>query len=197
MERLRQEGCKVSNVIIAVIYTGDIDEAPTELDVGALRIQIKQVFLSRFDTEGLYNDIKVKIDAGEPLTDDDIMRLIVLPLTQPDKTRKQKLIEDTIALAKQVQDENQQLFIVAGILTATNKFIDQAYSKSIKEWIKLTKVARLFEEEKIEAVNGADRNARVRVAREMLLAGEDLLKVMKYTMLTRMEIDEILESIGV
>ena len=60
----------------------------------------------------------------------------------------------------------------------------------------MTKVARLFEEEKIEAVNGADRNARVRVAKEMLSDGEDILKVMKYTMLTRVEIDEILESIG-
>jgi len=200
MARLHKEGCYVSNVIVAVIYTGDINKAPAELDVGALRIQIKQVFLSRFDTDGLYNDIKAKIDNGEPLADDDIMRLIVLPLTQPDKARKQRLIEDTIALAKRVQVEHQQLFIVAGILTATNKFIDQEYSKSIKEWIKMTKVARLFEEEKIEAVNeavsGADRNARIRFAKSLLSDGEDILKVMKHTGLNRAELDDIQTSIS-
>ena len=65
VERLHKEGVNVNKVIIAVIYTGDINEAPAELDLGSLRIQIKQVFLSRFDTDGLYTEIKAKIDAGE------------------------------------------------------------------------------------------------------------------------------------
>ena len=65
----------------------------------------------------------------------------------------------------------------------------------------MTKVARLFEEEKIEAVNHAtnvaDRNARTRIAKNMLLDGEDMIKVMKYTGYTRSELDEILKSIDV
>ena len=62
----------------------------------------KQVFLSKFNASEIYADLKAKIDA-------------------------KKLLEDTIALAKRVQDEHQQLFIVAGIVTATNKFIDADY----------------------------------------------------------------------
>ena len=58
----------------------------------------------------------------------------------------------------------------------------------------MTKVARLFEEEKIEAVNAAVgetlKNERIRTAKEMLTAGEDILKVMQFTMLTRAELDE-------
>ena len=191
LEFLDKEGVKVKNVIVAVIYTGDIKESAQEYNVGAVRIQIEQVFLSKFDTNELYNKIKVKIDAGKRLSDDDVMRLIVLPLTQPIKSQKQTLIEDTIELAKKVQDEQQQLFIMAGILTATNKFIDIDYSNQVKEWIKLTKVARLFEEEKIEAVNERDKNVRKQIAKNMIAIGDDISKIMQVTNLTRAEIDEV------
>ena len=78
---------------------------------------------------------------------------------------------------------------MAGILTATDKFIDRKYSEMIKEWIKLTKVARLFEEEKIEAVNERDKDVRKQIAKDMLSDGDDILKVMKITRLTRTEVD--------
>lgn len=100
LRRLRKEGIIINKVIIAVIYTGDIKSTAPEFDVSALRIQVEQVFLSKFDTDEMYSGIKTKIDNGEQLTDDDIMMLIILPLTQPNKVRKQKLIEDAIDLAK-------------------------------------------------------------------------------------------------
>jgi len=198
LERLHKDGIKVTRVIIAVIYTSDIKAYTSEFDMGALRIQVEQVFLSRFDTDEIYSGIETKIKTEQPLSDDDVMKLIILPLTQPDKAQKQILIESAIDLAKQVQNEQQQLFIVAGILTATNKFIDREYSDIVKGWIKMTKVARLFEEEKIQAVNAAVnaavgetlKNERIRTAKEMLAAGEDILKVMQFTMLTRAELDE-------
>ena len=140
--------------------------------------------------------LKAKIDAGDPLEDDDVLKLIILPLTQPDKSRKQKLIEDSIDLAKSVKDERQQLFAVAGIVTATNKFIDAEYMSVLERWIKMTKIARLFEEEKIEAVNQNDKNVRREIARKLLGSGLEIAKVMQATGLTRAEIDEIMLPVG-
>ena len=217
LERLYKEGVNVKSLIIAVIYTGDVKKAPYEYNMGALRITLEQVFLSKFDTVEIYSELKAKIEAGEQLNDDDIMKLVILPLTQPKKSRKQKLIEDTIELAKKVQDENQQLFAIAGILTATNKFIDHNYSEMVKGWIRMTKVARLFEQEKIEAVNEAVKllekekieairllekekieavnetliNERLRIAKDMLAFGEDPLKVMQIAKLSRSEIESL------
>jgi hypothetical protein len=196
LRRLRKKGIMVTRVIIAVIYTGDIEASASEFDVGALHIQIEQVFLSKFDTDGIYADIKTKIESGESLSDDDIMRLIILPLTQPDKTRKQKLIEDAINLAKQVQDTHNQLFIMAGILTATSKFIDREYAKQVKEWIKMTQVARLFEEEKIEALVEKEQNMRRQYTKDMLMAGFDIVKIMQITKYSRAELDEIYASVA-
>ena len=85
VERLRLAEIKIENVIVAVVYTGDVESSASKLDVGALRVQVEQVFLSRFDTEGIYAELKRKIDSGEPLEDDDVMRLIILPLTERKK----------------------------------------------------------------------------------------------------------------
>ena len=60
----------------------------------------------------------------------------------------------------------------------------------------MTKVARLFEEEKIEAVNEARKEELTRVALEMLAYGEDILKIMRFTKLTRDEINQLSKRIG-
>ena len=143
----------------------------------------------------LYTDLKRKVEAGEALSDEDIMKFIILPLTEPDAGKKQELIEKTVELAKGISDEKQQIFIIAGILVATDKFIDKQYSSMIKGWISMTKVARLFEEEKIEAVNKAVNNAvsvnKHDIAQKMISAGEDYLKVMDYTGLAKEDVLKI------
>ena len=200
LERLWQEGIYPKKVIIAVIYTSDVETAPSTFDVDALRIQIEQVFLTKFNTDKIFAELKVKVENGETLTDDDVMRLIILPLTLKGKEQKQQFTREAINIARQIQDEHQQLFIVAGIMTATNKFLDHEYAEMLKGWIKMTKVAKLFEEEKIEAVNTAvnttDKNVRIQIARNMLTRGDDILEVMQITGLTRSEIDSMLAPVG-
>jgi len=180
------------DITMAVVYTGDIKTAPAKLDIGSVQLTVEQVFLSNFDANDLYGKLSVKIEAGEPLADDDIIKFIFLPLTESRPTKKQGLIEKTIDLAKKVPDDEIQLFIIAGILVATDKFIDRGYSNMVKEWIRLTKVARLFEEEKIEAVNETanrvSKEIKTTLAKEMLADGEDIVKIMKYSKLTKKEI---------
>ena len=81
-----------------------------------------------------------------------MLRLIVLPLTQPDKTKKQKLTEKAVNLAKQIKNEEKQMFGISGIAVAANKFIYITYFENLKEWISMTHLSRLYEEEKIQAV---------------------------------------------
>jgi hypothetical protein len=180
-------------MVIVVIYTGNVKTAPARLDKGSHQLQIHQIFLSQLDGEALYADLRGKITNREPLTDDDLMRLIILPLTG--KARDQDYVESVINLAKGIEDETQQVFAISGILTATDKFIDQEYANQIREWLRMTKVARLFEEEKIEAVNQAVSQTEARKSREIakifLDNGADALLVMKATGLTREELAKL------
>lgn len=55
----------------------------------------------------------------------------------------------------------------------------------------MTKVARLYEEEKQEAVNLARKDERVQIAENLIKADADTLMIMQGTGLTREQIEEI------
>ncbi len=55
----------------------------------------------------------------------------------------------------------------------------------------MTKVARLYEEEKQEAVNLARKDERVQIAENLIKADADILMIMQGTGLTREQIEEI------
>ena len=80
------------------------------------------------------------------------MLLIILPLAKKGKEVKQKVIEQVVDLAKQVEDENTQVFVITGILVSSDKFIDRDYAKSVRRYLSMTKVFQSLEEEKLEAV---------------------------------------------
>jgi len=189
IERLLKEGIQVVKVVIAVLYTGDVQKTANELDLGGLRIRLEQIYLSKFDTDLLYSELKAKVMAKERLSDEDIMRFIILPLTQPDKKRKQELIEITVSLVKQIEDDAQQAFILAGILTATNKFIDPEYSKKVKEWLKMTKVARLLIEEGRE-------EEKIEIAKSMYSEGIGIEIIERVTKLPMDKLKELLSEVA-
>jgi hypothetical protein len=187
---------KPHKVVIVVIYTGDVTSAANSLDLGCMQLKIEQVFLSAFDGDAMYAELERKVRANEPLTDEDVMRFIILPLTS--KTDKQELIETTVNLAKEVEDEYAQSFIIAGILCATDKFIDKNYSNRLKEWLKMTKVGRLFEEEKIEyaneKVNEKLNERNLEIAKKMLEEKIDILAIMKITGLSKSKILKLTDT---
>lgn len=116
-------------------------------------------------TEG--NHICGKLEAKNELTEEEIMQLIVLPLTVKGKSEKLLMVEKSVNLAKKIDNEKQQVFALAGLLTFSDKIIDADYSNSVKEWIMMTKVARLFEEEKMEAVKKAKEEVTEAVTEEL------------------------------
>lgn len=203
---------KMHKVILVIIYTGDVEDAPGFLDMGSIQLSFQRVFLSKFNSKEIYDDLKDKVEKKVELTDEDIMRFIILPLTE--KNEKQKLIENTINLAKEVINEDKQGFIIAGILSASDKFIDKDYSKKVKEWIRLTKVGRLFEEEKLDAINKItqekeaaikekeeaikEKEAAVqkskKIIQNLIVRGMDIVDIMELTGFTKAQIEEIQEN---
>lgn len=43
---------------------------------------------------------------------------------------------DTIELVKEIDDERNQYFIIAGVLTSTDKFIDEEYANVVRSSVK-------------------------------------------------------------
>jgi len=55
----------------------------------------------------------------------------------------------------------------------------------------MTKVGRLFEEEKIEYANRVKKDTIMSLVKKMLTEGEDIIKIMKYSELTKEEVLKI------
>lgn len=154
LDRYYFEENRIVKIIIVVVYTGNIKKSPSKFNFGSVSICVEQVFLSRFNGDEVYEELDKKISENIALSDNDVMKFILLPLMNSIKfINRQELIEKSIELSKNVKNEKQQSFIISGILTASDKFIDKEYSKMIKEWLNMTKVAQLYEDEKREALN--------------------------------------------
>ena len=56
--------------------------------------------------------VKKKLENNETLSEKELMLLIILPLAKKGKEVKQKVIEQVVDLAKQIEDENTQAFVI-------------------------------------------------------------------------------------
>lgn len=72
------------------------------------------------------------------------MQLIVLPLAKRGKEEKQRMIEKVVDLAKQIENENTQAFIITGILVSSDKFIDRDYTKVVWRYLSMAKISSAF-----------------------------------------------------
>ncbi len=157
--RYLNENKKCPKLRMIVIYTGDIrrEQVSTIYDIGAIKVNIEAAFLSELDAEGIYRRLKEKVDSGTLLSDEELMEFIIFPLAYRDKEEKKKKIHEAVNLAILIQDRKQQIFILAGILTFTDKLIDKEAANKIRRAIEMTQVARIFEEEKQQALTQVAR----------------------------------------
>ena len=94
------------------------------------------------------------------MAETELMEFIILPLSYRNRDEKEETIRTTVKLAAQIADRSQQLFVLSGILTFTDKLIDMDTANLIRRTIMMTKVGRLIEEEKRQAVAKAEDERR-------------------------------------
>ena len=166
-----------------------------------MTLKMEQVFIHSLPDAEIYQSVKKKLENNETLSEKELMQLIILPLAKKGKEAKQKMIEQVVDLAKQIEDENTQAFVITGILVSSDKFIDRDYAKSVRRYLSMTKVFQILEEEKQEAINLAEkegqRKSQLQIAENLIKAGADILMIMKGTGLTKEEIEEIKKNMMV
>ena len=130
-----------------VIYTADVEKAPEEFSAGCLSLKMEQAFLSKIDSETVQEEIREKLEHRLPLSDDELMKLIILPLTYKGKEKKKQAVKEAVELAKKIVDKEEKTFVLSGILVFADKIIDSETAKYIKEVVRMTQVAELLLEE--------------------------------------------------
>lgn len=191
MEKYYKED-KGFNLRLVVIYTGDVESAEATLETDCFTLRTEQAFLSRIDGETTFLSIQEKLQSVSVLSDDDLMRLIILPLTISGTEGKQEMLEKVVDLADQIPDEEQKIFTLSGVIVASDKFIDRSYLEQIRRRIDMTKLGQMYEKEKIEYANQKAKEMAIRerneIAKSLLSQGIDFIKIMEATGLTEEEL---------
>jgi hypothetical protein len=183
---------------LIIIYTGEVEYAEPNLEVNCLTLRTESVFLNKIDGDQEYAKFKSKIENKQPLNNDEIMRAIILPLTQRGIEKKQEMLEQVVETAMEIQDEKLQLMIMSSVLVASDKFISEEYSARIRRYLNMTKIEKIFEKEKLEYANEMLSEYRkengIRTAKILLNRGIDIIPIMEATGLSEQEIMNLQEK---
>ena len=174
LERYFGEGVTDMQIVMVVIYTADVTRTGVgnSYNAGALTLKEELAFLSELKSDEIKARLDAKVKAGEDLTDEEIMEFIILPLSYR-KEQQGQTIKDAINMAKKIKNEDIMAFVLSGILVFSDKVIDNELSKKTKEWIRMTKVGRLFLEEAEQREQMADARRLVNVINNIISKGYD------------------------
>ena len=86
--------------------------------LATLYIYILQQTLTELDAGDIWKGLKGKIESGEELSDEDMMRMIIYPLTFRGRRAKQEAVARAIGLAKRIADGKPVKAIINSMLTA-------------------------------------------------------------------------------
>lgn len=207
LKRFQKQGINAP-IHMIVLYTCNVKNVNTKMDIGCLQFTIKAGYLRNINTYKVFKKLKRKILLQKFLNNKELMEMIVLPLTRPTVAEQKEWLKKTIELAKQIVDEKQQIFILSGILTFSDKIIEKDYAKEVREWIQMTKVAQIFEQEKKEAIAKVLQEKEETIAKiskekeeakceaaifKMLLKGDTIIHISQTTGISEEEILELIK----
>ena len=142
IDRYLREG-KEPDIHMLVMYTADIERAETVMKRTALSVETETAYLVGVPSEEWMDEARNCIATGK-ITDEVLMHLVLLRLTFKGEKKKQAAIKECVHLARQIPDKGQETFVLAGILSFTDKVINEETRPYIKKVIGMTQVGKML-----------------------------------------------------
>ena len=138
---LNKKPGEIHEIRMVVIYTADVESAQEIYNLGGMTLKIEAAYLINMNSNHIYQKLRFKIENQEPLTEEELMELMILPLTAKGSEAKQEYIQKAVDLAKKLPNQNDVHTVIAGLLTFTDKFIETAYADRLRrETFMMTKI---------------------------------------------------------
>ena len=149
----------LKEIRMIVIYTADVEHAEEVYSLGSLTLIVESAYLINQNSNFIYQKLKYKVEHGEALSEEELTELMILPLTAKGTLAKHEYIVKAVEIAKKLPKKSDTIAALSGLLTFTDKFIDQNYAKQLKEeCFMMTQIERLLYEDCWER---AQKNAEI------------------------------------
>ena len=128
-----------------VLYSGMIKKPMTEFTEGFNTYRVHPIIMQDENADQLIAELQRKIDAGEPLTKQDIVPLTLCPLMGGRMTQKER-IKAAYAITRQATDVSPEEIrkIEAVIYAMADKFLESMDLKEIMEDISMTRLGQML-----------------------------------------------------
>lgn len=161
---------------ILVLYTTQHKPKNTKkyLDLGAINIHIKEVFLTDADSQNMKKHLFDKLNNNEELTQEELTQLIMLPMTYENDDDKQTSILEVAEQCKYINNNDDKIFVLSGLNVFANNIISDENIAKIKEMIfMITKLGKEIEEDKRKYAKEKVASAQHKIIRNLLVKGFD------------------------
>jgi predicted transposase/invertase (TIGR01784 family) len=190
----REEHARVINT--AVIYSGNIQQAPEILDCGSIFYRVTNVYMKDYDGDAEYKKLHQKITAEEILDEEDLMKLVFLPLMKSRKKIEERAVQ-SLELARRLKDDKQRVFAMSGIIVVTDKHLTEEYKKRLMEVLQMTQIEQWIKEEGREEGKKEGKKEREKeIARTALKEGAEVEFVVKITGLDKQIVLKLKEELN-
>lgn len=132
-----------------VIYSSDIKDVKSELNMGSIKYSIKTFYMSSLDGDSIFENIKRKIEQGDNLDDVDILKLTFIPLMSSKIDKAQRAV-NCIKAAAQIKSNENKIQCISMLFALLNKFGNDEIKKSIWEVFEMTDIGRMIFEDGIK-----------------------------------------------
>ena len=147
-----------------VVYSADITDTITTLDTGSMQYSVDAFYMAKLDGDKTYDEIRAKVESGTPLTKQDLMSIVFLPLMK-NSVDKNTRLEQSITLSKEIKDTNEQLQIQAMLTLLAEKFVmDEEQLSKLKGLVNMTTIIKMISEDVV-------RDERIEIAKNALRKG--------------------------
>ena len=188
-------------VITHVIYSGGIKKVKTKLDCGIYTYQVNPVYLTGHDADEIFQSVKAKIEAGEPLSEDDFANLTLTPLMTSKMCRKD-VIKEAIQIVKQEKQLTAEK-TMAMLYTLADKFLSAGELNEIKEVLAMTRLGQMLYDDGVKKgmergiERGREEEARQNAALTARLLEENRLDDLKRSTEDREFKKQLLKEFGI
>ncbi|WP_315119157.1 DUF4351 domain-containing protein [uncultured Clostridium sp.] len=132
-----------------VIYSADIEDVETYIDVGTIKYEIEAFYMKNLDGDEKLEYLKNKIEREETLNAEDIVALSFIPLMRGKESRSKRTL-DSIELAGKMPEGNEKLQCLSLLYALFDKFGDELSKIKFKELVSMTEIGKMLREDGIK-----------------------------------------------
>lgn len=145
-----------------VIYSADIVNAASYLDIGSITDTVDTFYMIAFDGDVIYNELVGTVNHHEKLSKQDLMSIVLLSIMKS-KDDKLTRIKNCIDLSKKIGDTTELMQVQAMLYLMAEKFVSKTDLEIVKEMISFKESV-----EKIIAYTGLDEATMKELQEESL-----------------------------